>query len=115
MNFSVRYPINYSNHIGIPLISSTSVAVNTTNTIITIPRNTFLWMPNSGLIAFRLNTAIPEAGSTLPILFQSGNFTQEVTLVGGTPATGANMATTGIYLMWYNKNQTQLQLLTVAS
>ena len=115
MNFSVRYPINYSNHIGIPLISSTSVAVDATNTIITIPRNTFLWMPNSGLIVFRLNTAIPEAGSTLPILFQSGNFTQEVTLVGGTPATGANMVTTGIYLMWYNKNQTQLQLLTVAS
>ena len=115
MNFSIRYPINYSNHVGIPLISSTSAAVNNTNTIITIPRNTFLWMPNSGLIVFRLKTAIPEAGSTLPILFQSGNFTQEVTLVGGTPATGANMATTGIYLMWYNKNQTQLQLLTVAS
>ena len=114
MNFSVRYPVNYSNHVGIPLISSTSVTVNDTNAIITIPRNAFQWMPNTGLIVFRLNTAIPAAGSTLPILFQSGNFTQEVTLVGGTPATGASMTTTGIYLMWYNKNQTQLQLLTVA-
>jgi hypothetical protein len=115
MNLSVRYPINYSNHVGIPLISSTSVAVNDTNTIITIPRDAFRWMPNTGLIVFRLNTAVPTSGETLPILFKSGNFTQEVTLVGGTPATGASMATTGIYLMWYNKNQTQLQLLTVAS
>ena len=114
MNFSVRYPINYSNHIGIPLISSTEVTTNTTNAIITIPRNAFLWMPNTGLIVFRLNASIPEAGSALPLLFQSGSFTQEVTLVGGTPATGASMATTGIYLMWYNKNQKQLQLLTVA-
>ncbi len=114
MNFSVRYPFNYANHIGIPMISSTNVTVNTDNVVITIPRNSFRRFPNSGIIIFRLNEAIPTTGAALPVLISSGGFTQAVTVNGGADATGTEMATAGIYLIWYDKNQNLLQLLTVA-
>lgn len=110
---TTNFPYNYSNHIGIPMISSTNVEVNDTNVIISIPRNAFRRFPNSGIIIFRLNQAIPASGDTLPILMSSGGFTQAVTVNGGTAATGTSMANVGIYLIWYDKRANILQLLTL--
>lgn len=109
---TTNFPYNYSNHIGIPMIGSTNVEVNDANVIISIPRNVFRRFPNSGIIIFKLNQNIPISGSTLPILMSSGGFTQAVTLNGGAAATGANMLSSGIYLIWYDKRSSLLQLLT---
>ena len=47
----------------------------------------------------------------LPILFESSDFTQPLTVIGGTSATASEMSGTGIYLIYYDKSNNTLQLL----
>jgi hypothetical protein len=42
--------------------------------------------------------------TTLPILFSSNEFTQPLTLVGGTAATGTDFSAVGVYIIYYDKN-----------
>ena len=99
---TTNYPFNFANRNGIPMIESANVTINTDNVVIGIPRRAFRSLPNNGLILFRLNTEITN--TTLPIIFSSNNFTQSLTLVGGTNATGNQMAGVGVYLIYYAKN-----------
>ena len=108
----VRYPFNFANRNGIPMIESTSVSVSDTVVTITIPSNAFRYLNNTGLILFKLNAVIPESAATLPIQFSSGNFTQPLTLVGGAAATGAQMNGQGVYQIYYAKCSNTMQLLT---
>jgi hypothetical protein len=48
------------------------------------------------------------------VVFSSAEFLQTLTTVGGTPATGTQITPTGIYLVWYDKCASTMQLLTVA-
>jgi hypothetical protein len=98
---TTNYPFNFANRNGIPMIESTSVEVTTTNVVIKIPNRAFRFLNGTGLILFRLNTEITN--TTLPIIFSSNDFTQSLTLVGGVNATGADIAATGIYLIYYDK------------
>ena len=109
---TTNYPFNFANRNGIPMIESTSVQVTDTNVIVGIPNRAFRFLNGTGLILFRLNSAIPEAAATLPILFSSNEFTQPVTLVGGTNATADQMGDTGVYLLYYAKGSNLMQLLT---
>lgn len=109
---TTNYPYNFANRNGIPMIESSSVTVNTDNITIGIPNRAFRFLNGTGLILFRLNTAIPESADTLPILFSSNDFTQPVTLTTGSAATGAQMGGTGIYLIYYAKDCNLMQLLT---
>ena len=112
---STNYPTNFSNIRGIPMIASTSVDVTTDNVVIGIPRRAFRGLANSGVIAFRLTQEIPSGGAALPVVFSSADFLQTLTTVGATAATGADITPVGVYLIWYDKCSSTLQLLTKAS
>ena len=110
---TTNYPFNFANRNGIPMIESNSVTVNTDNVTITVPNRAFRFLNGTGLILFRLNTAIPESASTLPILFSSNDFTQPVTLLGGTAATEEQFEGTGVYLLYYAKDCNLMQLINI--
>lgn len=109
---TTNYPINFANIRGIPMIASSNVEVTTDNVIITIPRRAFRGLASSGFIAFRLTQPLPTGGAALPIVIQSNDFAQALTVVGGTAATGAQMPGVGVYLIWYDKCSNLMQLLT---
>lgn len=111
---TTNYPFNFANRLGIPLIESTNITVNTDNVIINIPKRAFRFLNGNGVILFRLNTALPDGAGTLPILLSSNDFTQPLTLVGGTAATAENLNGVGVYLIYYDKNANILQLMTTA-
>lgn len=112
---TTNYPFNFSNRFGIPMIESANVTIGTEDITINLPNRVFRALSANGVVAFRLNTEIPAASNTLPIMFSSNEFTQAVTLVGGDAATGAQMGQPGIYLLWYDKNCNLMQLLTFQS
>ena len=99
---TTNIPFNFANKMGIPMIESSSVNVTDTNVLINIPNRAFRFLNGTGLILFRLNTEITN--TTLPILFSSNDFTQPLTLVGGTAATGTDFSAVGIYIIYYDKN-----------
>lgn len=111
---TTNYPSNFSNVRGIPMIASISVEVTTTNVVIGIPRRAFRGLADSGILAFRLTQEIPAGGATLPVVFSSSEFLQTLTTIGGTAATGAQITPAGIYLIWYDKCASTMQLLTTA-
>ena len=106
---TTNYPFNFANKMGIPMIESSSVNVTDTNVVINIPNRAFRFLSGTGLILFRLNTEITN--TTLPILFSSNEFTQPLTLVGGTAATEEQLEGTGIYLIYYAKDCNLMQLI----
>lgn len=109
---TTNYPSNFSNVRGIPMIASTSVDVTTDNVVVGIPRRAFRGLADNGILAFRLTQAIPAGGASLPVVFSSADFLQTLTTVGGTAATGSAITPAGVYLIWYDKNASTLQLLT---
>lgn len=109
---TTSYPSNFSNVRGIPMIASTSVEVTTDNVVIGIPRKAFRGLADSGLLVFRLTQEIPTGGAALPVVFSSSEFLQTLTVVGGTAATGAQITPAGVYLIWYDKCASSMQLLT---
>lgn len=109
---TTNFPINFSNIRGIPMISSVSLEVGTENVVIGIPKRAFRGLADSGILAFRLTQEIPTAGQTLPIVFSSNDFLQTLTVPGGAAATGASISSTGVYLIWYDKCSSSMQLLT---
>ena len=112
---TTNYPFNFANRNGIPMIESGNVTTDTTNVIINIPNRAFRFLNGTGLILFRLNTAIPTDGEALPIFFSSNEFTQPLTLVGGSAAVGSNLPGTGVYLIYYAKNANVMQLIHIPS
>lgn len=111
---TTNFPNNFSNTRGIPMIASTSVTVTDTNVVIGVPRRAFRGLADSGVFAFRLTQEIPAAGAALDVVFSSADFLQTLTVVGGDAATGAQITPAGVYLVWYDKCASTLQLLTVA-
>lgn len=114
MNGTTSFPINFSNTRGIPMIASVSVEVTATNVVIGIPKRAFRGLADSGIIAFRLTQEIPTSGAALPVVISSNDFLQTLSVVGGTAATGAQITPAGVYLIWYDKCSSLMQLLTVA-
>ena len=108
---TTNYPFNFANKMGIPMIESSSVNVTDTNVVINIPNRAFRFLSGTGLILFRLNTEITN--TTLPILFSSNEFTQPLTLVGGTAATGTDISEVGVYIIYYDKNANLMQLINI--
>ena len=104
---TTSFPVNFANIRGIPMIASTSVEVTTDNVVIGIPRRAFRGLADSGIFAFRLTQEIPAGGAALPVVFSSNEFLQTLTV-------GAQITPAGIYLIWYDKCASTMQLLTVA-
>ena len=109
---TTNYPFNFANRAGIPMIESSNVTVTDTNVVIGIPNRAFRFLNGTGLILFRLNTAIPQDAASLPILLSSNNFTQPLTLVGGVAATGEQLTGPGVYQIYYAKGSNLAQLMT---
>lgn len=119
-NDSVKYPFNFVNRRGIPLIESSSVTTDDTNAIINISNNAFRFLETRGIFLFRLNTEIPTAAATLPIIFSwtglnGQSRTQSLTIVGGDPATATQLSGTGVYIIYYDKSANILQLISVGN
>ena len=115
---SIVYPYNFVNRRGIPLIESAGIEVTDTNTVITIANRAFRFLDDRGVFLFRQNQTIPAGGAALPVIFSwtgfSQSFTQPVTLLGGTAATGTNLTPTGVYLIYYDKAANLIQLISQA-
>ena len=110
---TTRYPFNFSNRRGIPMLETSSVTVTDTNVVLNLPNRAFRWLNDKGIILLRLNTIIPEGTTgTLPVLFSSNDFTQPLTNIGGTAITAAQITGTGVYLIYYDKDANIMQLLT---
>lgn len=112
---TTNFPVNFSNLRGIPMIASSSVEVTTDNVVIGVPKRVFRGLADSGVVAFRLTQEIPAGGAALPVVFSSNEFLQTLTIVGGTPTTGAQITPVGVYLIWYDKCASTMQLLTPVS
>lgn len=107
------YPFNFVNRRGIPLIESSTIAVNDDNVVITLPHRAFRFLNDKGIFLFRLNQAIPEGTTeTLPIVFSVNEFTQPLTNVGGTAITVEQLPGAGVYVIYYDKDCNLMQLLT---
>lgn len=111
---STFYPFNFANRNGFPMIESNGVEVTATNVVITIPNRAFNFLPRRGMILFKLNTEIPTAGDTLPVVFSTNGFQQQVTIVGGANAVGTTFSGVGVYLLYYDKVANTLQVMTTA-
>lgn len=116
-NDSVRFPFNFVNRRGIPLIESSSVTSDETNAIINISNNAFRFLETRGIFLFRLNTEIPAAAAALPIVFSWTGWngqdrTQPLTLVDSAPATATQITGPGVYIIYYDKSANLLQLMT---
>lgn len=107
-------PFINTNVNGIPAISSNSVTVGTTAVSYDFYNHRNVGSPFRGIIIVRLNQPIPTGTTgTLEINFTS-NGGNSKTLVGfdNEPVTVADIAGTGIYLVWYESSSDTLQLLT---
>lgn len=107
-----NFPMNFVNRIGIPLMESATVTVNTDNVTIELANRSFRWLNQKGTILFRLNQEIPAGGAALPVLFSVNDFTQPLTNIGGTAITGSQLSGTGVYFIYYDKDANLMQLLT---
>ena len=110
---TTRYPFNFSNRRGIPMLEVSTVTVTDTNVVLNLPDRAFRWLNDKGLVLVRLNNPIPDGTTgTLPVLFSSNDFTQALTNIGGTAITAAQILGTGVYLIYYDKDANLMQLMT---
>ncbi len=104
-------PVNFmSNRSGIPRIQSTGVVVGASEVSFTFNADVTFSRNYSGLVLVRLLQAIPSGTTTtLPVVFTSSAGTQALTGPGGTALTVADVATPGIYLLYYDRATNVLQ------
>ena len=99
---------------GIPAISSNSITVGATAVSYDFNNHRTVNGPFRGIIIVRLNQTIPTGTTdTLEIQFttNSGN-AKTLTKYNNEAVTVADVAGTGIYLVWYESSSDTLQLLT---
>ena len=107
-------PFLNTNVNGIPAVSSNSVTVGTTAVSYDFHNHRNIGTPFRGIIIVRLNQAIPTGTTgTLEINFTSdGGNAKVLRGFDNEPITVADIAGTGIYLVWYESSSDTLQLLT---
>lgn len=98
-----NYPFAWVNRKGSAAVASQGVSVNTANVVFTFKNHAFV----------NLRQAIPTGTTTtLPILFETNGATQAVTKFNGDPLTVADIAGTGVYQLWFERDTNTLQLMT---
>lgn len=108
-------PLNINvNRGGIPALRSNSVTVNAEDVRFDFNSRPNVGSPFVGIIAVQLAQAIPTGTtSTLPILFTTeGGNAANITKFNGENVTVADIAGTGIFLVWVNMQSGGGQLLT---
>lgn len=99
---------------GIPALRSIGVTVTATEVRYDFNNHRNVGAPFRGLIVINLAQTIPDGTTaTLPVVFTSdGGNSQPLTTFGGEAVTAADIAGTGIYLVWFENSTGTLQLLT---
>lgn len=106
-------PFSWVNRRGSAAIGSTGVKVNAENVVFTFNNHAFVNTNYRGTIFVNLLQAIPTGTTgTLPILFETNGATQAVTKFNGAALTVADVAGTGVYQLWFERDTNTLQLMT---
>lgn len=107
--FNINVNVN-----GIPCLRSTAVNVNTTDVRFDFNSHQNVGRPFVGIIVVNLAQSIPAGTTaTLPVLFTTeGGNGAELTTYNGEAVTVADIAGTGIYLVWVDSQSGTVQLLT---
>ena len=106
-----RYPFQYININGIPTIQTQSVSVSDTAVNFTFKPD-YDYNPFRGLLLVYISEAIPTGTTgTLPITFTMAGKTQTVVLPSGDNWTAADLTSTGVYLVYYDRYSNILQLI----
>lgn len=108
-------PLNINVNVnGIPALRSTSVNVSTTEVRFDFNSHRNVGRPFVGIIAVQLAQAIPTGTTTtLPVTFTTeGGNAANLTTFDGENVTVADVAGTGIYLVWVDTQSGTVQLLT---
>lgn len=105
-----NYPYQYININGIPTIETRNVTV--TDTAVNFGfRSDSANKPFRGLLLVYVSEAVPEGTTTtLPVTFTMSGNTTNLTQIGGTNITIADLPI-GIYLIYYDKYANVLQLI----
>lgn len=100
----------FSNRNGIPRIATDSVTESTTQVVFNTTSTREFFNYYNGLILLKMTQTLDAASDALPIFIQSGAGTQAITVLGGTPWTGADY-TPGIHLAYYESSSKTLQII----
>lgn len=106
-------PFSWVNRHGSAAIGSTGVNVNADNVTFTFKNHAFLNANYRGTVFVNLMQSIPTGTTgTLPVVFETNGATQAVTKFNGAPLTVADVAGTGVYQLWFERDTNTLQLMT---
>lgn len=107
--FNINVNVN-----GIPCLRSTAVNVSTTEVRFDFNSHRNVGRPFVGLVVVQLAQAIPDGTTTtLPVVFTTeGGNPANLTTYDGANVTVADIAGTGIYLVWVDTQSGTVQLLT---
>lgn len=107
------YPFSWVNRRGSAAVGSTAVKVQTDAVVFSFRNHAFVNTSYKGTVFVNLTQAIPAGTTpTLPILFETNGVTQAVTKFGGAALTVADVAGTGVYQLWFERDTNTLQLMT---
>ena len=97
-----------SNEGGVPYLKTTGITVGTEAVDFSLG---FRRIPPVGYMTIQIRNAVPEGTTgTLPIRFTLNGNTRVLTFFGGASVTAADLASTGVILVWYNYFDGTLQL-----
>lgn len=107
--FNINVNVN-----GIPCLRSTAVTVSATEVRFDFNSHANVGRPFVGIVAVQLAQAIPTGTTTtLPVVFTTnGGNAANLTTYDGEDVTVADIAGTGIYLVWVDSQSGVVQLLT---
>lgn len=110
---ATSFVFNRTNLSGIPCIESKSISANTTSVTFNFDPSPAVSPRFSGLIAVRISEAAEASADALPVYFNVPSIagtTIALTEAGGTAVTGADLAASSIYLVFYDRFNGILQL-----
>ena len=107
--FNINVNVN-----GIPCLRSTAVNVTATDVRFDFNSHRNVGRPFVGLVVVQLAQPIPAGTTTpLPIVFTTeGGYPANLTPYNGANVTVADIAGTGVFLVWVNTQSGEVQLLT---
>lgn len=108
-------PFNINvNQTGIPALRSIGVTVSTTEVRYDFNSHRNVGRPFVGIVVVQLAQAIPTGtATTLPVVFTTdGGNAANLTTYDGEDVTVADIAGTGVYLVWVDTQSGTVQLLT---
>lgn len=106
-------PYTWVNRNGSAAVASQGVTVNTDNVVFSFRNHAFVSVNYRGTVFVNLRQSIPTGTTgTLPVLFETNGVTQAVTKFNGAALTVADIAGTGVYQFWFERDTNTLQLMS---